>query len=103
MFNNKEVTMLPCTVKIIDRRNGSSGEDMCILTNIDFAALNVYDLTSEKDFNAFSDEATEYITDKYNTLGFQVESVVFGKSANITFDALKAAKGVLQYPESGQK
>lgn len=92
MFNKKTLTVLPCTVKIIDRRDSTEGEDLCLLTNLEID-WNGFDLTTEDGKNERHDVSIDCLTDKYGALGYQVTDVVFGEPQNLTVDLLQEAVG----------
>lgn len=102
MFNTKTLTVLPCTVKLIDRRNSTEGEDLCLLTNleVDFSG---FDLTTEDGKGELHDVSTEYLTDKYGALGYQVAAVVFGEPQSLTIDLLHEAVGNIRVAEEEKK
>lgn len=102
MFNTKTLTVLPCTVKLLDRRDSTEGEDLCLLTNLEID-WNEFDLTTEDGENELHDVATDCLTDKYGALGYQVADVVFGEPQSLTIDLLQEAFGNIQVPMEDKK
>ena len=102
MFNTKTLTVLPCTVKLIDRRDSTEGEDLCLLTNLE-VNFSGFDLTTEDGGNEMHEVSAEYLTDKYGALGYQVVDVVFGEPQSLTIDLLREAVGNIQITGEGKK
>ena len=102
MFNTKALTVLPCTVKLIDRRDSTEGEDLCLLTNLEID-WNEFDLTTEDGKNELHDVSIGYLTDKYGDLGYRVTDVVFGEPQSLTIDLLQDAFGNIQVPMEDKK
>lgn len=98
MFNTKTLTVLPCTVKLLDRRDNTTGEDLCLLTNLEID-WGGFDLTTEDGKNNLHDDSSDYLTDKYGALGYQVTDVIFGEPQNLTIDLLQEAVGRIRVTE----
>lgn len=92
MFNTKTLTVLPCTVKLLDRRNDTASEDLCLLTNLEINWAG-FDLTTEDGKNELHNVSSDYLTGKYGALGYQVTDVFFGEPQNLTIDLMQEAAG----------
>lgn len=102
MFNTKTLTVLPCMVKLIDRRDNTEGEDLCLLTNLE-VDFEGFDLTTEDGKNELHEVSEEYLTDKYGALGYQVADIVFGEPQSLTIDLLQEAVGNIRVAEEEKK
>ncbi|WOC33431.1 MULTISPECIES: hypothetical protein [Caproicibacterium] len=88
MDNIKMLTLIPCTVKGLDRRNGAMFEDLYILSDLDID-LNHYPRTTKDGKRNFEESAKELLSDKYDNWGFQVKEILFEASVNAQVNLLE--------------